>query len=461
MDWKTWTSGISGIALVPIILFAVSTQRDEQSISQIELSSNQKVIQYKIGDRDYKNWTITPELKPDTLYVGCTDTKYTIVEFVTDVERRTFRLKGRQSEFFNIALTDTIIAETAIQCIPPKRRYIGDYTPERSTAGRYAEDLSPLMSTYTPDHGAGAILSIWQAGAPLFDQGFGFANIDNLQRRTTAQHFDIASVSKEFVVVSILQLIESGALSMSDPVANYFPKLRRTEGITIEHLLRHTHGLPHYFMHGDYDREVELTLDAAIKMLNAQELRFPAGENLEYGNTGCFLAAKIVEEVSGLDYESYVREYLLRPAGMTRTGFYHADYDKLNPVPAYVEREGQFTIDGPNYHPSHMTGVGDILTTAGDLRRWHKSVSNGGVLSEEMFAVAAMATKLPDGGVRARGLGFMVGEHDGRRFIYNSGDNHTHTRYAYFPDEDLSIIFNTNNSVEHEWNQSSIIFAQI
>jgi len=289
----------------------------------------------------------------------------------------------------------------------------------------------------------------------------GFVNVADKIRRTPNHSFDLASISKEFTAVAILQLIELEKLSLNDPVSQFLPNLNGSDAITIRHLLNHTHGLPHYFQSEDFKQTDTLTLERVVELLNAESLRFLPGTKLEYGNTGYFLLSKIGEMVSGVSHQDYVQENILNRAGMMETSFYFDLGDHQKPTPGYLESQGTFRLDGPTYHPSHMVGVAEIVSTTKDLHLWNQAISNGTLISKESFNMAAQQTELPDGSMRARGFGFMVGEYEGRPFIYNSGDFHTHTRHAYFPDEDLTIVFNTSLTVEYEWNQSSIVLAQI
>lgn len=427
----------------------------------LTLKSSEMVIHYRVGESEKSRWTITPELNPDTLPVGCEEDTTTRIEFITDLESRKFEVSGVEGISFDIELTDGTLAKTAIQCVPPKRRYVGEYNATRPTAGDLRSDLSPIMDTYSPKDGPGSILAVWKSGVPLVEDVRGYVNVADEIERTPDHRFDLASISKEFTAIAIMQLMEAEKLSFDTPVSQFIPNLSGGDKITIRHLLNHTHGLPHYFQSEDYTQTDPLPLVRVAELLNAETPRFSPGTKLEYGNTGYFLLAKIGEMVSGMKYQNYIQQNVLDPAGMTETSFYYDLGAHTEPVPGYLESKGEFRLDGPNYHPSHMIGVADIVSTAEDLHRWNRAIADGTLMSKETFNLAAQQTVLPNGTMRARGIGFMVGEHDGREFIYNSGDFHTHTRYAYFPDEDLTIIFNTSLTVEYEWNQSSIVLAQL
>ena len=449
--------------IIVVLIFAACTTDDNliKSRTVKPLNTTQEKIEYSVDGDNFRPWTITPELKPDTLPVDCTNDKITKVTFVTDIEERSFELKGVEAVRFDIILSDKTQADTKIQCVPPKRRYIGDYTPRRSTAEDMKADILPILQTYYPDTGAGAIVQIIQGDNVLLDEAVGYANIEEGLRRTTSQPFDIASISKEFTMVTIVQLSEAGKLSLDDKVSQYIPSLKGGADISLEQLLNHTHGLPHYFMSEDYEPTQPLSLERVVALLNNMEPRFKPGTKFEYGNTSYYLLARIGELTSKSDRETYVETNLFVPAEISNCGFFAEFENSENRPKAYLESLGIPRRDAPEYDLSHMSGVGDIVCTSSGLRRWHRALAKGTLVSKEALTDILTPTIVPDGESRARALGVMVGNYQGEQYFYNSGDFHTHTRYAYFPKRDLWIVLNTNNTVEYQWNESSIVFAQI
>ena len=459
----TLRSYISFFTIVGALLIAACAPNDalNKSRSVKPLKTTQVKIEYRVDGNDLRPWTITPELKPDTLPVDCTNDKITKVTFVTDIEERSFELKGIEVVRFDIILSDKTRADTKIQCVPPKRRYLGDYTSDRSTAEDMKADILPILRTYYPDTGAGAIVQVIQGDDVLLNEALGYANIEEGIRRTTYQPFDIASISKEFTMVTIVQLAELGKLSLDHKVSQYIPSLKGGADISLRKLLNHTHGLPHYFMSEEYEPTEPLSLDRVVTLLNKMEPRFEPGTQFEYGNTGYYLLARIGEMISKADRETYVRSNLFAPAEILDCGFF-AEFENSKSRPkAYLEALGVPRRDAPKYHLSHMSGVGDIVCKSSALRDWHRALVNGTLVSKEALTDILTPTVLPTGESRARALGVMVGDYQGEQYFYNSGDFHTHTRYAYFPGRDIWIVLNTNNTVEYQWNESSIVFAQI
>lgn len=137
--------------------------------------------------------------------------------------------------------------------------------------------------------------------------------------------FDLASISKQFTAAAVLQLCEQGKINLSDPITNYFPNLPYS-GVTIKHLLTHTSGIPEYFdfKYTVYDSAAFVDNQLLISVLekNKYAKTFAPGTKFDYVNTNYAILALLVEQVSGMEFEEYVHEYIFKPAGMKNTFFF-------------------------------------------------------------------------------------------------------------------------------------------
>lgn len=137
--------------------------------------------------------------------------------------------------------------------------------------------------------------------------------------------FDLASISKQFTAVAVLQLCKNGKIELSDTITKYFPNLPYS-GVTIKHLLTHTSGIPEYFnfKYTVYDSSAFIDNRQLIRVLERQKYpkTFATGTRFEYVNTNYAILAALVEQVSGMEFEEYVHEYIFKPAGMDNTFFF-------------------------------------------------------------------------------------------------------------------------------------------
>lgn len=462
-----------GFSIASVILLAgcgnsASFQTDEKSPTNeskptiTPIASGEMVIKFQIGEQEPRDWTITPELSPDTMVFECPQGETIPVTFETDVETRTIPMTIEHDTLqFDIIVNQDIVALTELKCIEEIVRYEGDFSADRAEAGDYESDIGPILETYFKADGPGAILSIVEGDSVLWKTAIGRNSIEDQTERQVREAFDIASVSKEFTTISILQLAELDLLSLDDPLSKYFDDLPNGDQITLHHMLTHTHGLSQIRTGKDFDDTIPRDLDVALGHIRRQGAKFEPGERYDYGNTSYYLLAMIAERVSGTDRETYVTENMFAPAGMTHSSFIADDPDSLRRVGAYNEVDGAHVPRTFDNYLRNAVGQGDIVSTLADMHRWQRAVSDGTLISPEMFSLAVAPKTLNDGSQIERGYGFFYGEMDGELIIYNTGDFFTHTRHFYMPSRDLSVILNTNGTPEYDGGQSSVVWLQI
>ena len=150
-------------------------------------------------------------------------------------------------------------------------------------------------------------------------------DVPETNRITENTLFDLASISKQFTAVSVLQLCAKGKINLDDTITHYFPNLPYKE-VTIRHLLTHTTGIPEYFKfkYTLYGSVAFVDNDLLLQVLERQKYpkTFQTGTKFEYVNTNYAILAALVTQVSGLPFEEYVHENLFKPAGMKNTCFF-------------------------------------------------------------------------------------------------------------------------------------------
>jgi CubicO group peptidase (beta-lactamase class C family) len=224
----------------------------------------------------------------------------------------------------------------------------------------------------------GAALAITRGDQVLHVRGYGHDS--NHVPVTESTLLRIASLSKSFTSLAVLQLVDAGKVSLDDPVSIHLPEFRpadpRASDVTVKHLLDQTSGLA--------DREVpELsraqptTLAEATTSLNSAPLVAAPGTQFNYHNPNYHVAARLVEVVSGESYENYLRAHVFQPAGMPASLTTTTDDQ---PVAGLAD--GHVLAYGrPIAAPAlgtFSTGAGDVVSTAGDMAQWLIVHTNGG-----------------------------------------------------------------------------------
>eukprot|EP01133_Synstelium_polycarpum_P003787 gene3787-4367_t len=147
--------------------------------------------------------------------------------------------------------------------------------------------------------------------------------------------FRVASVSKLFTFVSLLQLVERGKIQLTDPIVKFIPDFKPTvpndmpedtyQKITVFNLIRHTGGLIRESVEGSYFDEEEVELSRMVRSMNKSTLVSLPGVVFKYSNAGVSMAGYIIEMVSGVSFEEYIEQNVLLPIGITKSTFRNDD----------------------------------------------------------------------------------------------------------------------------------------
>lgn len=222
-------------------------------------------------------------------------------------------------------------------------------------------------------------------GEVLLSKGYGFLDRQAATRNSVGTIYDIGSITKQFTAAAILKLEMEGKLSVEDPLSKYFPDLPADKkSITLHDLLRHQSGLIAN-IGGDYEKISE---EEFVRQVFASALRFEVGSAFSYSNIGYSLLAIVIEKVSGQSYEMYLYENLWKPARMETTGYTRPDFSAQDIAVGYDQDDRAWgrPIDRAWDHTApywHLKGNGGILSTLGDMYKWHVALLGDEILSAE------------------------------------------------------------------------------
>jgi beta-N-acetylhexosaminidase len=166
----------------------------------------------------------------------------------------------------------------------------------------------------------GGVVGVMRNGAMVWNNAYGYHDYTKTRRVNHDDVYDLASLTKVMATsTSIMKLVDEGKIKMSDPVGKYIPEFNSGDRskVTIEQLLLHTSGLPAFRVYVD-------KLQTRTEILNAvrnEPLINTPGETYVYSDLGFILLGEIVEEVSGLRIDQYIRSQFFYPMGMYSTHF--------------------------------------------------------------------------------------------------------------------------------------------
>jgi CubicO group peptidase (beta-lactamase class C family) len=221
-------------------------------------------------------------------------------------------------------------------------------------------------------HLDGTVLVV-KNGKVLLEKAYGHADQVKGIPTTVNTKYQIASLSKSFAAVSILQLQEKGLLSVTDPISKFIPDYPNGNNITIQELLTHSSGIPEYYSE-QMDKNKLYSIDDLINLFKNKPLGFKPGSQFSYTDSGYVLLAKIIEVASHQTYEDYVTKHILQKAGMKDTTF---EWEKEQNVAT------PFLNDKPaeRLNSTMLIGAGDLVSNVEDLYKYTQMLQNNGFMS--------------------------------------------------------------------------------
>ncbi len=245
----------------------------------------------------------------------------------------------------------------------------------------------------------GSVL-VAQHGKVLFEAGYGLANLEWRIPNSPDTRFGLASISKQFTCVLVLQLAAEGRLDLDDRLAEHLPGYRADTAsrVTIDQLLRHTSGIP-CFLNDDALRPARTAFPALqwrgdpmtfVEQYLSWDLAFEPGARYSYSNTGYDLLALVVEAVSGRSHAQNLRERILEPLGLEDTGcLTHSGV--VERLASAYSKAPRGLVRAANFPAAHFEGSGSLYSTVRDLLRWNLALESEELLPAEwrdkMFTV--------------------------------------------------------------------------
>jgi CubicO group peptidase (beta-lactamase class C family) len=244
----------------------------------------------------------------------------------------------------------------------------------------YSSDLDKIFdSVFKATEPGGAVL-IAKDGKIIYEKGFGVEDITTKKAIDNNTLFNVGSISKTFVAFGILQLAKENKLSIDDAIYKYFPDFKDSsiaKKIKIHHLLTHSSGLPDIRnVQGDsvfYLSAKDEENWAPIK--KADSLEFQPGERFNYSNPAFNGLALIIEKVSGMKWQEYIKKNIMDPAGMKTSTITDGPYPESGVSHGYL-------FDGKNYFEKDYgeeptfaaAGNGGVWSSVNELWKYEQAI---------------------------------------------------------------------------------------
>lgn len=260
-----------------------------------------------------------------------------------------------------------------------------------------AQQTAPdaFIEAYAKEHNFNGTILVQEDGQITFARSFGLANIPFKVPNTNQTKYKVASITKAFTSVLILQLHEQGKIDLNKPIGTYLPDYAG-EGagkVTIHQLLNHTSGLANFDTVTDVETAITsglptyqtpFTSDQLLAKFCSGKLANEPGKVFDYNNADYIILGKIIERVHGKTYEQVLRDTILQPLGMDNTGMLHQSPILEGLADTYFLREDLNALvnDLPVY-PENWYAAGAMYSTVNDLLAFSNALFGAKLLKRE------------------------------------------------------------------------------
>ena len=267
-------------------------------------------------------------------------------------------------------------------------------------------------------HERGVFNGLWlyaENGEIVSKGAYGFRDAEDRLPMQEDSIFQLASITKPFTATAVMLLRRQGLLRLDDKVIKYCPELTAYPEATIRHLLTHTSGMPDIdeteWLNQLWRKEKKIYPNSIILRYLTESGDGPCfapGEAFEYSNTGYCVLAEIVERVSGVPFELFLKQNIFEPAGMKDTAVWHTRRDGVPSdrfVTNLVLEDGRYIRPGDSRRMENyfevpedgLNGLDFVYTTIFDMLKWDRALREETVLTREEQRLMFTPGKLNNG----------------------------------------------------------------
>ena len=354
-----------------------------------------------------------------------------------------FRSASAAFAVLSALATATLLPATAVSAQTSPAGASGALTPAQAAA------IDMIGATVVDRKATPSVaIGVAKNGKLVFAKAYGLRNLDDKVPADADTMYGIGSNTKQFTAAAILLLRDAGKLDVDAPVSRYLPSIPHGGEVTVRNLLTHTGGYAEYTELPDVDRLAarRASNDEVLATVVSRPLGFKPGTKWQYSNTGYVMLAAIIEKLSGMSYEDFLRARIFEPLGMTRTRYEDESLVETDRATGY----SRFAM-GAQEHESHLdyswfSGAGAIESTLADLETWNNAIDRGTLLSPASREMMHTSFKLADGSDTHYGFGlFLQALPGGKHVVLHGGDTTGFgTQDARFVEDGVDVIVLTN-----------------
>ncbi len=287
---------------------------------------------------------------------------------------------------------------------------------------------------------SGSVL-IAHDGKIILKKGYGKANHEFDADNNSKTKFRIGSLTKQFTAMSIMILAEKKQLDVNDTISKYIPDYPDGNKIKIVHLLTHTSGIPDHTELPCFNKERRVYQQELLNTINTFKnlpLQFSPGEKFKYSNSGYILLGYIIEKISGISFQDFVKTHIFKPLKMDDSGFEVSDRIIKFKASGYKLIDGKI-VKAAYRNISNAHASGALYSTIEDLYLWDRALYTDSLISYD--SLKKMFTPY----TKHYGYGWGIVNIFGHKMVGHNGETEGYSsNITRFADADLCIIVLSN-----------------
>jgi CubicO group peptidase (beta-lactamase class C family) len=309
-------------------------------------------------------------------------------------------------------------------------------------------DIEALISTeMSAQRIPGMSIAIATRDGSIWSNGYGMSDLENFVPAKASTVYRTASIAKPITAVAAMQLVESGALNLDAPIDTYVPGFPKKQWpITTRQLLGHLGGIRGYKDGAEtYLTKHYLSLTEALEVFSSDPLLHEPGAKYAYSTFGYVLAGLVVETAAKQPFLAYLQTHIFGPAGMRSTAVDDIYALIPNRSRGYQKTANGTVLNAALADTSHKLPGGGLVSTASDLVEFALALGSGKLVKQDSLEVMFRPMMTTDGKSTGYGLGWGIGDFEGRRQVgHTGGQAGVSTLLVYLPNEHvaLAMMFN-------------------
>ena len=332
---------------------------------------------------------------------------------------------------------------------------------QQGLAPEKIKQIEQLISTEMSKQSiAGLSVAVVTDNQLRWSAGYGFADVENRVPAKASTVYRLASVSKPITAAAVMRLVEQGKLDLDAPVQKYCPAFPQKQWpVTSRQILGHLAGIRHYKSNEEFDStRFYPSIADGLSMFKDDPLLHEPGTKYTYSTFGYSVLGCAIEGASGASYADFLRENVLKPAGMDTMRVDSVADLIPNRAQGYRRGRDGTLKNSPLADNSYKVPGGGLVSTVEDLAKFAAALQTAKVLKKETVELMYAKQKLSDGRETDYGLGWGIATLNGRRYIMHTGAQQRVSTILYtIPDEGAAVAIMVNV----EDTQLSVLAGQI